>query len=95
MLFLLYGLAATFCLMALLVAASGDWVLGVVFLGVELAAVLLIRMIGLNAEARRLTAERLQRLDQPRGVPVEPEASNDEVPVSARARPGEAEATPE
>ncbi len=62
-LFILYGLAAGFCLMALLVAASGDGWLGVVFLGVEFGAVLLIRMAGLSAEARRQTTERLTSLE--------------------------------
>ncbi len=59
----LYGLAIGFCLMALLVAASGSLWLGLAFLGVEFAAILLIREAGLRAEARRLAEARRRGLD--------------------------------
>ncbi len=61
----LFGLAAGFCLMALLVAASGKLWMGLSFLAIEFAAVILIRRAGLNAEARRLANARLTRLDRP------------------------------
>ncbi len=59
----LYGLVLGFCLMALIVAASGNVRLGLGFLAVEVVAVLLIRQAGLNAIARRLAEERLKRLE--------------------------------
>jgi len=61
----LYFLAAGFCLMALLVAASDSWELGVAFLVVEIAAVFLIRTAGLRAGARSLARERLDGLARP------------------------------
>lgn len=54
----LYSLVVAFCSMALLVAVSGSWLLGVIFLVVEVSAVVLIRRAGLTAAARRLAAER-------------------------------------
>lgn len=90
---ILYGLAAGFCLMALLVAVSGNWWLGVTFLGVEFAAVSLIRLAGLNAEARRLTRERLTRLERTTGKPAGQEALTGETSASAHPRLGKAEAT--
>lgn len=62
--FILYGLASGFCLMALLVAISGSLWLGLGFLGVEVAAVVMIRKAGLEAGARRLAEERLKRLER-------------------------------
>ena len=58
----LFGLAIAFCVMALLVAASGSLWLGLAFLAVEFAAILLIRKAGLNAEARRLSEAQLRQL---------------------------------
>lgn len=60
---ILYGIAAAFCLGALAVAASGSVWLGLGFLGVEIAAVLLIRNAGLNAIAKRLSEDRLKSLE--------------------------------
>lgn len=57
----LYGLAIAFCAMAVLVATSGSWILGLVFLAVEVSAVVLIRRAGLASAARRMAD--LQRAD--------------------------------
>lgn len=66
----LYGLAAGFCAMALVVAISRSFLLGVAFLVVEVLVVLLVRRAGLSSEARRLAASRLERLHQQEdGVP--------------------------
>ena len=59
----LYGLAVGFCIMALVVAASGSLTLGFAFLGIEFAAIMLIRRAGLNAQARGLADTRLRRLE--------------------------------
>lgn len=69
----LYGVTAGCCLMALLVATSRSLKLGIGFLAVEFAAVLLIRRAGLKAEARRLTSNKLSAMDHaavgtPRGA---------------------------
>ena len=61
---ILYGLAAVFCLMGIVVAVSDRFWLAVGFLGVEFAAILLIRQAGLNAQARRLADKRLSVMDQ-------------------------------
>lgn len=60
----LYGLALAFCVMALVVAASRNPMLGLAFLAVEFGAVLLIRKAGFRAEARRLADERVTRIDE-------------------------------
>ena len=60
----LYGLALAFCVMALVVAASRSPMLGLAFLAVEFGAVLLIRKAGFRAEARRLAADRVTRIDR-------------------------------
>jgi UDP-GlcNAc:undecaprenyl-phosphate GlcNAc-1-phosphate transferase len=78
----LFGLAIGFCAMSLVVAASGSFWLGLAFLGVEFAAVLLIRRAGLNAEARRLTDDRLRHLDPVTGT----------IEVVPAARPAEVDA---
>lgn len=62
---ILYGLAAVFCVMALIVAINRSLWLGVGFLVVEFAAVVLIRKASLNAEARRLASERRDDLQEP------------------------------
>lgn len=49
----LYGVALSFCAMALLVAATGDSTLGLLLLGLELGVIVLIRQRGLAARARR------------------------------------------
>jgi UDP-GlcNAc:undecaprenyl-phosphate GlcNAc-1-phosphate transferase len=49
----LYGVAVSFCAMALLVAATGDFTLGLLLLGLELGVIVLIRQRGLAARARR------------------------------------------
>ncbi len=59
----LYGLALAFCGMALLVAASRSLWLGVAFLSVEFAAVLLIRKAGFRAAARRMAEDHVTRID--------------------------------
>lgn len=69
---LLFGMAALFCAMALLVAASHNWRIGVAFVAVEFVAVLLVRRIGSTAEARGLAGrqiERLARTAKPGGEP--------------------------
>ena len=58
----LYALAVSFCLMALLVATSDSWKLGLSFIGVEFLAVLLIRRAGLSATAGKLARHRLKTL---------------------------------
>jgi len=60
---ILYGIAAAFCVGALAVAASGSVWLGLGFLAVEVAAVLLIRNAGLNAAAKGLSEDRRKTLE--------------------------------
>ena len=60
---ILYALAVGFCLMALVVAASGNPWLGLGFVLVEVAAVVLTRTAGLNA-ARRLAERRRRDLEE-------------------------------
>jgi UDP-GlcNAc:undecaprenyl-phosphate/decaprenyl-phosphate GlcNAc-1-phosphate transferase len=62
---ILFGMAAGFCAMALLVAASGSWLVGMGFLVVEFAAVVLVRRIGMTGEARRLARQQMARLSMP------------------------------
>lgn len=69
--FSLYGLVLGCCIMALIVATSGDLRLGVTFLIIEFTVVLLIRKAGLNAEARRLAERRIAGLD---ALAVKPDA---------------------
>lgn len=59
---ILFGMAATFCAMALLVAASDSWMMGLGFLVVEFVAVVLVRRFGLTAEARRVAGRKIDRL---------------------------------
>lgn len=59
---ILFGMAALFCTMALLVAASDNWLMGVGFLVVEFGVVVLVRRIGLSAEARKLARSKIDRL---------------------------------
>lgn len=61
---ILFGMAALFCGMALLVAASNSWWMGVAFLVVEFVAVVLVRRIGLTAEARKLAGRRIDELSE-------------------------------
>ncbi len=60
-LWILFGLASTFCAMALLAAVSGSVWLAVGFLIVEFGVVLVVRLAGLSAAAERLAAERRQQ----------------------------------
>jgi UDP-GlcNAc:undecaprenyl-phosphate GlcNAc-1-phosphate transferase len=59
---ILYGLATVFCAMALLVAASGNWRLGLAFLLVQILAVILVRSLGWRAQARCVVAHEIERL---------------------------------
>lgn len=59
---ILFGMAGTFCIMALLVAANDNWVLGLGFLLVEFSAVVLVRRAGLGTEARRISDRKLDHL---------------------------------
>lgn len=61
----LYGLATGFCLMALMVAISNSWELGVGFLVVEVAVVSLIRIAGLRGKVRRLADKGRMSLERP------------------------------
>ncbi|MFW6012076.1 MAG: glycosyltransferase family 4 protein [bacterium] len=61
---ILFSMAALFCGMALLVAASNSWKMGVGFLVVEFVAVVLVRRIGLTAEARKLAGRRLDEISE-------------------------------
>ena len=56
---LIYAVVLSFCAMALLVAVTGQTVLGMALLGVEFAVVLGMRQMGLRMRARRLA--KLQR----------------------------------
>lgn len=84
----LYGLVVLFCSMALLVATSSSWLLGLVFLAVEVVAVVLIRRVGLTSAARRLADERLARLMEGEetsdgaAIPPEMAASETQAPVA-------------
>lgn len=61
---ILFGMAGLFCTMALLVAASDSWRMGVGFLAVEFMAVVLVRRVGLTAEARGLRGRQVQSLSR-------------------------------
>lgn len=61
---LLFGMAGLFCAMALLVAASDSWWIGVGFLAIEFVAVVLVRRVGLSAEARGLSGRQIDRLSE-------------------------------
>ncbi len=50
----LYGVVAVFCLSAIVVAVRGEMWLGIIFLMIQLAAVVFIRQAGLRAEAQKL-----------------------------------------
>lgn len=76
----LFGMAVVFCAMALLVAANASWQMGVGFLVVEFVAVVLVRRIGLTAEARRVAGRKIERL--PNAGP--PEADPESAPGSAK-----------
>ena len=82
---ILYGLAALFCVMGIVVLVSDRFWLAIGFLGVQFAAVLVIRQAGLNAEARRLADERISRME-PGDVDGLPAAAA----AGALARGGEA-----
>ncbi len=62
--FILFALVFGFCLMALLVAVSESLWLGLGFLAVEFFAVLLVRKVGLRAEALRQAQERHASLQE-------------------------------
>jgi len=51
----LYGIAALFCAMAVTVAVSRNWTLGMTLLGAQAIAVLLIRHAGFRARAREVS----------------------------------------
>jgi|SRR6185295_447645 len=59
----LYGVALSFCAMALLVAATGETNLGLLLLGLEFLVILGIRRRGLAARARRLAETQRQELE--------------------------------
>lgn len=59
---ILFGMAGLFCVMALLVAASDSWRLGIAFLVVEFGAVALVRRLGMTSTARSFTRRRLEQL---------------------------------
>jgi UDP-GlcNAc:undecaprenyl-phosphate/decaprenyl-phosphate GlcNAc-1-phosphate transferase len=61
----LYVVVITFCLGALAVALSGDLTLGLILLAIEIAAVFVMRRIGLTAAARELA---LAQRDEARRV---------------------------
>ncbi len=69
--FTLYALAVAFCAMALLVAVSGNWWLGLGFLSIEFVAVLLIRTVRPKAEAT------LESKDNAPESPIGEELDND------------------
>ena len=56
----LYGVALSFCAMAVLVAITGDYTLGLLLLALELLVIVLIRERGLAARAKH-QAEELYR----------------------------------
>ena len=55
----LFAMATLFCSMAVLVAASDNWLLGLFFLLVEVGAVAMVRRSGLGHAARQLAAEKV------------------------------------
>jgi len=79
----LYGLVLAFCLMALLVATSGNLRLGLAFLVIQFLVVLLIRKAGLTAEARRLAEDKLAQLGEPA-----PDTANAAPTMPLASRPG-------
>lgn len=59
---ILFGITAVFCGMALWVAASDSWGMGVAFLVVEFLVVVLVRRAGLAAEARRVASRKIDHI---------------------------------
>lgn len=66
----LFGMAAIFCIMAVLVAASDSWVMGIGFLAVEVVAVVLVRRFGLTTEAREFVDRQIEDLAVPSELAV-------------------------
>lgn len=60
----LFGMAAIFCVMAVVVAASDSWIMGIGFLVVEVVAVAIVRQVGLTAEARRVAGRHLEEISE-------------------------------
>lgn len=98
---ILFGMAITFCVMALLVAASDSWWMGVGFLFVEFVAVVLVRRIGLTAEARRVAGRKIDTLSSVPNPMVEPlrkgrvETTNDSPAPRRAERPTRAQLVPD
>lgn len=59
---ILFSMVTAFCAMAVLVAASGSWWMGIGFLMVEVVAVVVVRRVGLTAEARKVAGRKIERL---------------------------------
>ncbi len=61
--FALYGVVLLFCAMAVVVAVSASWRLGLGFLLVEITVVFVIRRIGLSAEAKKVADQKVEQMD--------------------------------
>jgi UDP-GlcNAc:undecaprenyl-phosphate GlcNAc-1-phosphate transferase len=64
----LYLVAVSFCAMALLVAVTGETLLGVVLVVLEFSVVFAMRRLGLAMEARRLAAAQLEEIESEAGT---------------------------
>lgn len=88
---LLFGMATLFCAMALLVAASDSWRIGLGFVAVEFVAVVLVRRIGSTDEARGLAGRQIERLSRAGQPSVEPsEDGEPELDLAAGRAPAPA-----
>lgn len=85
----LFGMAALFCFMSVAAAASDSWVMALAFLLVEVAVVVLVRRVGLTAEARRVAGRRIEELSE---TPKPPGAAADHEAVAGEPGLGEAQA---
>lgn len=63
----LYLVAVSFCAMALLVAVTGETLLGVVLIVLEFSVVFAMRRLGLAMEARRLAETQLEGIESQKG----------------------------
>lgn len=69
---ILFGMVALFCTMALLVAASDNWHLGLFFLLVEIGAVVMVRRSGLSRAMRNLAVEQVGQVAENGALPYDP-----------------------
>lgn len=72
----IYGVVLSFCVLALVVAVTGETTLGIVLVALEFSVILAMRRAGLAMEARRLA--RLQREEiksEVLGIPQEPKVA--------------------